>query len=718
MSRFDRVPLTIKMALVALPLALVGVLVSSLAVTTYKDHQSPRLISAVTQNGLTAILGESTTHTPTEGYTMPTTCPAPYTGTPPNCQPPAGSTYTAPTDTTYPSGSTPTYTSPPSGSSTDSSTSSGSSGSGTSTYTMPTTCPSGYSGTPPNCQPAAGTSQSSDGSTGTNTSPNTSGAEQYQGSTGSSSQSSGSQYVALPPTFTKSDSGSCMERLLGAEAYARFQAGGFQPTGDQIAKASSCFNASVSYGPSSNSGQGSYSGSGGSNSGPGSQSGQNQPIFANIPIAPPPAFQSDSPALACAKSVMGDRFGSPTPELISQVQSRCFATASSGQQIGFIDPSGQYRGDGPTLGIPPPRTSGEGPGAPPSLPPEVKACVIKAGMSETTIAAISRGQSPTAAQQQQGESCFSQYAKDKGYTPPMLTPPDPTQPFDPNSKQNQCADLVAQTHGIRVSQINPAIVTSWSAADIGKLRSCYGVSPTSSAGNNTMAFAPTSPQVAISSSKLSCIETAVGGDKLAAVMAGTANMSQDDRKAVYDKCINPTKIASDPALLGMLAAMPPSDLEGLFIPIDSQILPAPTAAGTSQSSADAEVAIGGEVNVAAGTTLPTKVDVFVKSTPQTFTVELKKITDIKAVWTMNLGQNKLALGNHKAYAVATLADATQTRSPDASFDITAAKTAKSNTKLIAGIASAAVAVLVGAWLGWRWHTKKPLFPRWHWHRHA
>src|SRR3989344_2503830 len=140
MSRFDRVPLTIKMALVALPLALVGVLVSSLAVTTYKDHQSPRLISAVTQNGLTAILGESTT-----------------------------------------------YTAPPEG------------------YTMPTTCPSGYSGTPPNCQPAAGTSQSSGGSTGTNTPPNTGGAEQYQGNTGSSSQSSGSQYVAPPPTFTKSD---------------------------------------------------------------------------------------------------------------------------------------------------------------------------------------------------------------------------------------------------------------------------------------------------------------------------------------------------------------------------------------------------------------------------------------------------------------------------------------------------------------------------------
>ena len=713
MSRFDRVPLTIKMALVALPLALVGVLVSSLAVTTYKDHQSPRVVSAVTQNGLTAILGESTTYMPTEGsYTMPTTCPAPYTGTPPNCQPPAGTTYTAPTDTTYPSGSTPTYTSPSPGSSTDSSTSSGSSGSGTSTYTMPTTCPSGYTGTPPNCQPAAGTLPPSGpagtlppsgGSTGTNTPPNT----------------SDSQYVA-PPTFTKSDSGSCMERLLGAEAYAQFQAGGFHPTGDQIAKASSCFSASISYGSSSNSGQGPYSGSGGPNSGSGSQSGQNQPVFASIAISLPPAFQADSPMVACAKQILGDRFGNqPSPEQAAQVHAKCFANASSGQQIGFIDPNNQAGRGGPLPGVAlSSQNPGDKPGAPPQLPPEVKACVIKAGMSEATIAAISRGQSPTAAQQQQGESCFSQYAKDKGYTPPMLTPPDPTQPFDPNSKQNQCADLVAQTHGIRVSQMNPAIVASWNAEDIGKLRSCYGVSPTSSAGNNTMAFAPTSPQVAISSSKLSCIETAVGGDKLAAVMAGTANMSQDDRKTVYDKCINPTKIASDPALLGMLAAMPPSDLEGQFIPIDSQILPAPTAAGTSQSSADAEVAIGGEVNVAAGTTLPTKVDVFVKSTPQTFTVELKKITDIKAVWTMNLGQNKLALGNHKAYAVATLADATQTRSPDASFDITAAKTAKSNTKLIAGIASAAVAVLVGAWLGWRWHTKKPLFPRWHWHRHA
>src|SRR3989344_4419601 len=233
MNRFNKTKLALRMGVVAVPLAFLGFLISVVAVSVYKDRQPSRVVSSVTQNGLTAILGESTYYTPPDSsYSMPTTCPAPYTGTPPNCQPPAGSTYTAPTDTTYPSGSTPTYTSPPSGSSTDSSTSSGSSGSVTSTYTMPTTCPSGYSGTPPNCQPAAGTSQSSDGSTGTNTSPNTSGAEQYQGSTGSSSQASGSQYVAPPPTFTKSDSGSCMERLLGAEAYARFQAGGFQATGD------------------------------------------------------------------------------------------------------------------------------------------------------------------------------------------------------------------------------------------------------------------------------------------------------------------------------------------------------------------------------------------------------------------------------------------------------------------------------------------------------
>ncbi|MBI2009403.1 hypothetical protein HYS84_03260 [Candidatus Saccharibacteria bacterium] len=715
MSRFNKTKLALKMGIVAVPLAFLGFLISVVAVSAYKDRQPSRVVSAVTQNGLTAILGESTIYSPTEGYTMPTTCPAPYTGTPPNCQPPADSTYTAPTaptDTTYPSGSTPTYTSPSPGSSTDSTTSSGSSGSGTSTYTMPTTCPSGYSGTPPNCQPAAGTSQPSGGSTGTNTTPNTGGAEQYQGSTDSSSQSGGSQYVAPPPTFTKSDSGNCMERLLGAEAYAQFQAGGFHPTGDQIAKAQSCFSAQVSYsGSSGNQGPGRQGGT----SGPSGNQGS-QPLFANIPIAPPPAFQADSPALACAKSIMGDRFGSPVPELISQVQSRCFATATSGQQIGFIDPNNQAGRGGPLPGVAlSSQNPGDKPGAPPQLPSEVKACIIKAGMSEATIAAISRGQSPTAAQQQQGESCFSQYAKDRGYTPPMLTPPDPTQPFDPNSKQNQCADLVAQTHGIRVSQINPGIVTSWNADDIGKLRSCYGVSPASSAGNNTMAFAPTSPQVAISSSKLSCIETAVGGDKLAAVMAGTANMSQNDRKAVYDKCINPTKIASDPALLGILAAMPPSDLESQFIPIDSQILPAPTAAGTSQSSADAEVAIGGEVNVAAGTALPTKVDVFVKSTSQTFTVALKNVSATKAVWTMNLGQNKLALGDHKAYAVATLGDATQTRSPDASFAITAAKAAKSNTKVIIGASTAAVALVVGAWLGWRWHKGKglPSLKLWH-----
>src|SRR3989344_4337719 len=298
MSRFDRVPLTIKMALVALPLALVGVLVSSLAVTTYKDHQSPRVVSAVTQNGLTAILGESTTYMPTEGsYTMPTTCPSGYTGTPPNCQPAAG-------------------TLPPSG--------------------------------------PAGTLPPSGGSTGTNTPPKT----------------SDSQYVA-PPTFTKSDSGSCMERLLGAEAYAQFQAGGFQPTGDQIAKASSCFSASISYGSSSNSGQGPYSGSGGPNSGSGSQSGQNQPVFASIAISLPPAFQADSPMVACAKQILGDRFGNqPSPEQAAQVHAKCFANASSGQQIGFIDPNNQAGRGGPLPGVAlSSQNPGDKPGAPPQLPP-------------------------------------------------------------------------------------------------------------------------------------------------------------------------------------------------------------------------------------------------------------------------------------------------------------------------------------------------------------
>lgn len=696
MSRLDKAPLAIKMAVIVLPLAVVGVLTSLLAVSSFHGFK-PKVTQIVTSDP-SVILGESTYYTPPEGYTMPTTCPAPYTGTPPNCQPPADTTYTTPTNTTYPGETTPTYSAPSQPSTNTSPTDTSSP-----TYTMPTTCPDGYFGTPPNCQPASGSSQSSSGTSGTYTFPNTS---------DSGSQPAGGQYATAPPTFTKSDSGSCMENLLGAEAYAKFQAGGFNPTSDQIAKVSTCFSAGVNYGPP-------LAGSGQSSSNS-SQGGQNQQLFSSITITPPLAFQADSPMLTCAKQILGDRFGNqPSAEQVAQVHTKCFAGATSGHQIGFIDPSGQNRG-GSLSGV---AVASAGPddrsGAPPALPPEVKACVIKAGISEAAIAAISRGQSPTAAQQQQGENCFSQYAKDKGYTPPMLTPPDPTQPFDPNSKQNQCADLVAQTHGIRFSQINPGIVSSWSADDIGELRSCYGVSPTTTAGNNTMAFAPTSPQVAISSSKLTCIEDAVGSDKLAAVIAGTTTMSETDRRAVYNKCINPTKIAAgaDPALLGILAAMPPSDLESQFIPIDSQILPAPTAAGTTQTD-NGEVAIGGEVNVTAGTALPTKVDVFVKSIAQTFTVALKNITATKAAWTLNVGQNKLALGNHKAYAVATLGDATQTRSPDASFAITTAKTAVSKISIaIVGI-TVAVAVLLGAWIGWRWHKGQGLPSLKFWHKKA
>lgn len=724
MSRFGKLKIAAKMGLVAAPLALVGVLLSDIAVSNYRENQPTRVISAVTQNGLTAVLSETTEYypMPTEGYTMPTTCPSGYTGTPPNCQPTSGST-SSPTYTPPPtSDSSGSYTQPSSGSSTytqPSSGTSGTSGSGSSgsSYTMPTTCPAPYTGTPPNCQAPAGSTSADQQQT---TTPYQSGSNSGSGSQSSGQSPQNSSHYIAPPTYSRSDSGSCMEKLLGPEAYAQFRSGGFNPTPDQMAKASSCFSANVSYGSPSNSGQGSYNSGGGQSSGPGSSSDQYQSVFSSIAIIPPPAFQPDSPAMACAKSIMGDRFGSPTPELIAQVQSRCFANASSGQQIGFIDPSNQASRGGGLPGVALSSAHpGENAGSPDALPPEVKACVIKAGMSEATIAAISRGQSPTAAQQQQGESCFSQYAKDKGYTPPMLTPPDPTQAFDPNSKQNQCVDLIAQAKGIRLSQMTPAIVASWSADDIAKMRSCYGVPPTTSAGNSTLPFAPTSPQVAISDSKLTCIEGAVGKDKLAAVLAGTASVSQEDRKTVYNKCINPNKIATgaNPALLGVLAAMPPSDLESQFIPIDSEILPAPTAAGTTQTSSDAEVAIGGEVRVATGATLPTKVDVFVKSTTQTFTVALKKTSDTKATWSVNVGQNKLPLGSHVAFAVMTLADATQTRSPDASFDITAAKAAKNNTALFAAAGAAAVAAAVGAWLGWRWHKGQDLLPSLKfWHR--
>jgi len=325
-------------------------------------------------------------------------------------------------------------------------------------------------------------------------------------------------------------------------------------------------------------------------------------------------------------------------------------------------------------------------------------------MSEAEISAIQRGQSPTADQQQKGESCFKQYAKDKGYTEPTLMPPDPTQPFDPGSKQNQCADLVAQTHGIRFNQINPGVVVSWSAEDVGKLRSCYGVS---SLPSNNVAFAPTSAQVAVSSSKLTCIEQAVGKDKLAGVVAGTTAMSDADRKAVYDKCININKVAAgaNPALLGVLAAMPPSDLESLFIPVNSQQLPTPLANGSQKANANGTVTVSGEVDVTAGSTLPNKVEVFVKSTPNIMTVSLKKVSATKATWSVDVAQSKLTLGNHQAYAVATLADANQVRSPEAKFSIAAIKAAKGHWALAAEVTVASLAAVVGARYAWKWHKR-------------
>ncbi|OVE78574.1 hypothetical protein BVY00_02420 [bacterium G20] len=732
MNWLSKLPLAMKIAVVALPLAIVGTLVSTTAVSTYKQHKPSLAVQVITQADPTALLGETTT-TPYPGYTMPTTCPAPSTGTPPNCQPPAGSPPPASSPSTSPAQPTtaPSSSTPSSGGS-----------------SQLTPCPASTTGTYPNCTPTgqpnpAGTSPSNDACR--TPAPGTSPPTWCQPSSGQSSSSptvcqppatgtppnckppangtstppSGGQPSSnnpnpaaptsqpqAPPTLTVGDSSSCIGSVLGADAAARFRSGSFNPTPDQIAKAQSCFSAQVNFGPPPSGGQ-----SGPNQNGPaGFQSGPNsqQPAFANIAIAPPPAFQADSPMVACAKSIVGDRFGSqPTPDQMAQIQSKCFANATSGQQIGFIDPSGQNRG-GPLPGVAPVNGAPNGqPGQPPALPPEIKACVLKAGISEADINAISHGQSPTAAQQAQGEGCFNKYAKDKGYSAPMLTPPDPTQPFDPNSKQNQCADLVTQTHGIRFNQINPAIVSTWSADDVGKLRSCYGVAPAGSASSNGVAFAPTSPQIAVSSTKLTCMQQALGADKLAAIVAGTATASDTERRTVYDKCINPTKIAAgaNPALLGVLAAMPPSDIESQFIPVDSQTLSTPTASNVTQSK-NGEVTVGGEVNVAAGTTLPTKVDVFVKSTPQTFTVSLTKVSDTKAVWKVNVAQNKLPLGNHEAYVVTTLADATQLRSPAAKFAIATTKALKSHVPLIIEATVAAVAVLGGAWVAWRWHTKK------------
>ncbi len=686
MSRLDRAPLIIKMAVLTLPLVAVGVIASSRGTAIYQRLNKSAVQQVVvtnTHSDPTAVLGDTTYYPP--GY-VPTDCPAPYTGTPPNCQLPPGS-------------------SPPPG--------------------FPTTCPAPPTGTPPNCQPPASPSgppssqppaQPSNDACRTpypgtsppswcqptpgqpNPTPSNGAPNNYSapGSPGGPTYSP----PAGAPTFSVNDPASCLGSVLGADAAARFRSGSFTPSPDQIAKVSNsgCFSARVSSGPPT-----------GQPNSPTERPG----AFSSIPVAPPPQFQSDSPAMACAKQILGSTFGSqPTQAQMAEVQSKCFSLASSGSQIGFIDPSGHGPGGSQLPGVALGSNSEGKPGNLPTLPAEVKACVIKAGITEADISAIQHGQPPTAQQKQLGEGCFSKYAKDKGYTPPMLTPPDPSQPFDLNSKQNQCADLVAQTHGLKFNQISPAIVSTWSADDVGKLRSCYGVAAASAASANSLVFTPTSPEVAVSSTKLTCIRDAVGKDKLAALLAGTTTMNESDRKAVYNKCINPTKIAAgaNPALLGVLAAMPPSDLESQFIPVDGKSLPAPSANSPDKSTKSTEIAIGGEVNVAPGSGLPTKVDVFVKSSSQIFTVALKKVSDTKASWTLNVGQNKLAVGDHKAYTVATLADASQLRSPDATFAIGAAvAAAKSNSKVVEA-AAVAVAVLIGVGLAWKWHKRHPKAP--------
>lgn len=551
--------------------------------------------------------------------------------------------------------------------------------------------------------------------------------QQPGGSTNPSNPNQPPAAPAPPPVLTVNDPASCIAGVLGDDAANKFRSGSFVPSGDQISKVNSagCFAAAVSAGPPLATPQGgpggpAAPGPGGFNgpnfpTAPNIQGGFNAnqpPVLAAIPIAPPPQFQQDSPAITCAKQILGaDKFAAgtpPSPDQMSQLQSKCFAPVATASQIGFVGANGQ------TLPILPPTPGGPATpnnpqGPPPALPPEVKACVNKAGITDTQIAAIQSGQAPTAQQQQAGEGCFAKYAQDKGYTLPTLVPPDPGKAFDPHAKQNECAALVAQTHGISVSQISPAVVESWNTDDIGRLRSCYGVATSDSARSNSMVFAPTTPQVAISSTKLDCIKQAVGADKLAAVTAGTAIISDSDRSTVYNKCINPTKIVTnaDPVLQGILSALPVSDLESQFVPVNAKELPAPSAANATNQNASEQIAISGEINVPTGTTLPTKVDVYVKSTPQIFTVALSKINDTKAAWTVKIAHNKLPLGNHKAYALATLADATQIRSPEANFSVATAKAAgKTNsaaTTII--IVIVALAALGGAWYAWRWHNK-------------
>lgn len=746
-KRLQEASLAVKVIALALPFAIAGALIST--VLTLPNNNLAE----------TVVLGDYTTSPPPSGspppgysssptysppptaqtYSPPPSSPPPSSSPPPASQPapstpppassqpsstpppsstnpsPTGS-YTAPPPQSQPSNTPPpTYNPNPSSSTPPPTPTSGDSHPPSNSPPPPSSYPTNpgtYS--PP---PAAGTYPASPN----NVPPTYNGSSAGPNNSSPSPTSNQAPTPAAPPVLTVNDPANCIGRVFGTDAANSFRSGTFNPTNDQIARANSagCFSAQVSSGPPPANFQG------GPNPAPGAvpPAGFNgqpnvqgapgqpaQPFLSSIAVAPPPQFQADSPAVACAKQILGDGFSqgaSPTPSQMAQLQAKCFASAAASPN--FVAPGGQIGLAVAPTGAPGAPNSPNGPvGPPPALPPEVKACVLKAGISDADITAIQNGKSPTAQQQQQGEACFSKFAQDKGYTLPTLTPPDPTQPFDPHSKQNECADLVAQTHGMRFNQINPVIVASWGTDDIGKLRSCYGVAAAASASSNGMVFAPTSPQIAVSSTKLDCIKRAIGADKLAAVMGGTATVSESDREMVYSKCIDPTKTAAatNPVLLGVLAAMPASDLESQFIPVSASKLPAPTTKDNTANANNAEVVISGEIDLPAGSTLPSKVDVFVKSTPKVFTVALSKINATKASWQVKIAHNKLELGNHKAYAVATLDDATQVRSPETTFAIASVNLAKGQSSaFIIGVAVASLAALVGAGLAWKWHNK-------------
>lgn len=706
MERFHHAPLATKITALALPFAIVGAIVSvsltmpnSLAETvTLKEYTTapPSGSNPPPTYSSSPTYSSPSSAQPYSPPSQPPTQPQPAPQSPPPQQPPASTPPPSSPPTPPPSSPSPEpYKTPPQPK--PSTNQPQAPNNPTSTYPNQ---PGNYTPLP---QPTSGTND--------RTNP----AAPYTAPNNPSSPGQ-PQPPSQPPALTVNDPSSCIGRVLGTAVADQFRSGTFRPTNDQIAKVSGsgCFSAQISANSSANPQDGRAPATGqplpDRPVGGGLTSDQPQPFLANIAIAPPQQFQADSPAVACAKQVLGAGFmqgTSPSPDQMVQLQAKCFPPA--GTQTGFVTAGGQIG-----LAMMPPAGKPSGSGNPtepaPALPPEVKACVIKAGITEADIATIQSGKSPTAQQQQLGEACFNKFAQDKGYALPTLTPPDPSQPFDPHSKQNACADLVAQTHGIHFNQINPSIVATWKTDDIGKLRSCYGVAAAASATTGGMVFAPTSPQVAVSSSKLDCIKQAIGADRLAAIMGGTASVGDADRSAVYDKCINPTKSAasSNAALLGILSAMPASDLESQFIPVNNKQLPAPTASSSpsASNSKDIEVAISGEINVPAGSILPGKVDVFVKSTPKVFTVTLNKVSSTKASWTVKIAQNKLELGNHKAYAVATLADATQVRSPETNFAVaTANVTGGTSSAFMIGIAIASLAALIGAGIALQWHNR-------------